>query len=63
MCLIHINDSATHVSTAARPSRLCVSFYEKLDILLDRLDNRRMMHDSQNEALEWARMDRSDTHY
>jgi hypothetical protein len=53
MCSIHIDKSAIHVSIAARQSRLCVYFSKKLDSLLDRLDNRRMMHDSQNDALEW----------
>jgi hypothetical protein len=44
MCLIHINESAIHVLIIARPSHLCVPFSEKLDSLLDRLDNRGMMH-------------------
>jgi hypothetical protein len=35
----------------------CVPFTEKLDHLLDRLDNRRMMHDSRSDALKWVRMD------
>jgi hypothetical protein len=39
---INIDEFATHVSTAALLSRLCVPFSEKLDSLLDRLDNRRM---------------------
>jgi hypothetical protein len=41
------------VSIAAQPSRLCVPFSEKLDSLLTRLDNRRKMHGSQKDALEW----------
>jgi hypothetical protein len=52
MCSIHIDESATHVSIAARLSRLCVPFFEKLDNLLDHLENRCMMHGSQNDALE-----------
>jgi hypothetical protein len=47
----------------AQPSCLCVTFFEKLDNLLDCLDNRRMMHDSQNDALEWVHMNRNDVHY
>jgi hypothetical protein len=36
----------------AQPSGLCVPFSEKLDSLLDRLNNRRMIHGSRNGALE-----------
>jgi hypothetical protein len=46
----------------AQLSRLCVPFSEKLDSFLDCLDNRRTMHDSQNEALEWARGNQNNTH-
>jgi hypothetical protein len=42
--------SPQHVSIAARPSRLCVPFSKKLDSLLDRLDNQRTMHGSQNDT-------------
>jgi hypothetical protein len=35
----------------------CVPYTEKLDCLLDRLDNRHMMHGSQSDTLEWVRMD------
>jgi hypothetical protein len=41
---------------AARPLRLCVLFAEQLDILLDRLNNRRMMHDFQSIIIDcWCR--------
>jgi hypothetical protein len=46
MCSIHIDESAIHMSIVARLSRLYVSFFEKLDSLLDCMDNRRMMHNS-----------------
>jgi hypothetical protein len=46
-----------------RLSCLCVPFSEKLDNLLDRLDNRCMMHGSRNGALEWARGNQKDIHY
>jgi hypothetical protein len=63
MCLIHIDESTIHVSIAARPSRLGVPFSKKLDSLIDRLDNRRMIHGSQNDALEWPRGNQNDTYY
>jgi hypothetical protein len=34
-----------------------------LDSLLDHLNNRRTMHDSQNDALKWARENQNDGHY
>jgi hypothetical protein len=52
MCLIHIDEFTIHVSIAARLSRLCILFFEKLDSLLDCMDNRCMMHGSQNDALD-----------
>jgi hypothetical protein len=60
---IHIDESTTRVSSAARPSRLCIPFSKKLDSLLDCLDNRRMMHSFRNSALEWVRGNQNDTHY
>jgi hypothetical protein len=39
MCSINVDEFATHVSIVALLSRLCVPFSEKLDSLLDRLDN------------------------
>jgi hypothetical protein len=63
MCLIHIDESAIDVSIIARPSHLCVSFSEKLDHLLDRLDDRRMMHDFQCDVHDWARGDQYSGHY
>jgi hypothetical protein len=44
MCLIHIDESTIYLSIIVWLSRLCVPFSEKLDNLLDRLDNRCMMH-------------------
>jgi hypothetical protein len=44
--------SPQHVLSAARPLHLCVPLSKKLDRLLDRLDNRRTMHGSQNGTLE-----------
>jgi hypothetical protein len=49
------------VSIAARLSRLCVPFSEKLDSLLDRLGNRRTMSDSRNDALKWALRNQNNT--
>jgi hypothetical protein len=63
MCSIHIDDSAIHVLIVARPSCLCVPFSEKLDSLLDCLDNRHTVHDSQNGALEWAHENQNDAQY
>jgi hypothetical protein len=51
------------MSIAARPSRLCVHFSEKLDNLLDRLDNRHTMHGSRNDTLDWVHGNQKDTHY
>jgi hypothetical protein len=51
------------VSIDVRPSHLCVHSFEKLDSLLDRLDNWRTMHGSRNGALEWARGSQKDAHY
>jgi hypothetical protein len=42
------------VSIVARPSHLYVPFSEKLDSLLDHLDNWCTMYGSQNDALEWG---------
>jgi hypothetical protein len=42
---------------------MTIPFSEKLDNLLDHLDNRRMMHSSQNDALEWACRNQKDAHY
>jgi hypothetical protein len=39
MCSTNFDESAMHVSKAAQPSHLCALFTEKLDSLLDRLDN------------------------
>jgi hypothetical protein len=55
--------SLQYVSTVVRLSRLYVPFYEKLDNLLDRLDNRRTIHGSRSDALEWVRMDQNNAHY
>jgi hypothetical protein len=52
MCLIHIDEFVIHVLTVARPSRLCVPFSERLDNLLDRLDNRRTICGSWNDTSE-----------
>jgi hypothetical protein len=42
---------------------LCVPFTEKLDRLLDRLDNRCTMHGSRSDTLELVRMDQKYTRY
>jgi hypothetical protein len=60
MCSIHIDESVIHVSMAAWPSRFYLPFSEKLNNLLDRLDNRCTVHGSQNGALEWARGNQND---
>jgi hypothetical protein len=51
MCSINIDESTIHVSVAAWLSRLYVLLSEKLERLLDRLDNWRMMHDFKYDAL------------
>jgi hypothetical protein len=38
----------------------CVPFSEKLNNLLDRLDNQHTVHGSQNDVLEWVRLNRND---
>jgi hypothetical protein len=52
MCSINIDKSAIHVPIIARSSHLCVPFSEKLDTLLDHLDNRCTTHDLQYDALQ-----------
>jgi hypothetical protein len=47
MCSIHMDQSAMHVSTAARSSHLYVPFSKKLDSLVYCLDNQSMMHSFQ----------------
>jgi hypothetical protein len=42
---------------------VCVPFTNNLDCLLDRLDNRNMMHSSQSDALKWVRMDQKYARY
>jgi hypothetical protein len=51
------------VSIVVCLSCLYVPFSEKLDSLLDRLDNLCMMHGSQNDALEWTCGNQNDVHY
>jgi hypothetical protein len=41
----------------------CVPFSTKLNSLLDRLGNRRMMHDYQSDTLKWVRGSRKYIHY
>jgi hypothetical protein len=60
---MNLDESATHMPKVARPSHLCVVFAKKLDSLLDRLDNQRMMHDSRNVAIDCWCGNRNDTHY
>jgi hypothetical protein len=48
---------------AARPSHVITLHSWKLKRLLDRVDNQRTMHDSQNDALEWVCGNRNDAHY
>jgi hypothetical protein len=62
MCLIHIDESATRLDSCMTVTSLC-TFSEKLDNLLDCLDNQRTMHGSQNGALEWACGNQNDAHY
>jgi hypothetical protein len=63
MCSINLDESARHMSKVAWPSNLYVLFTEKLDSLLDRLDNQCMMHGFQSIAIDcWCR-NRNDTHY
>jgi hypothetical protein len=51
------DEFAIHVSITTRPSLLYLPFSEKLNNLLDRLDNRRTMHGFQCDAHEWVRGD------
>jgi hypothetical protein len=49
---INLDKSATHVFKVARPTHLHALFVEKIDSLLDRLDNRCTMHGSQSIAID-----------
>jgi hypothetical protein len=51
ICSIHLDESATHVESCMTVISLC-TFSGQLDSLLDRLDNRRMTHGSQNVAID-----------
>jgi hypothetical protein len=51
------DEFAIHVSITTRPSLLYLPFSEKLNNLLDRLDNRPTMHGFQCDAHEWVRGD------
>jgi hypothetical protein len=59
MCSIHIDEFVIHVTAVAWPSRLCVPFSKKLDILLACLDNWCMIHSFQCDVCE----DRNDVRY
>jgi hypothetical protein len=48
---IHLDESATRVESYTTVTSLC-TFSEQLDSLLDRLDNRRMMHDSRSITID-----------
>jgi hypothetical protein len=50
------------MSLVARSSHHCLPFSERLDNLLNHLNNRRMMHGSQNDILEWVRVNQNDVH-
>jgi hypothetical protein len=56
MYLIHVDESAIQVLITARLSHLFVPFLEKLDNLLDRLNNRRAMYDFQCNERACGRM-------
>jgi hypothetical protein len=62
-CVRYTLMSPQHVSTDARLSRLLCTFSIKLNSLLDRLGNRRMMHDYQSDTLKWVRGSRKYVHY
>jgi hypothetical protein len=60
---INLDKSATHVFKVARPSHLHALFVEKIDSLLDRLDNRCTMHGSQSIAIDYWCRNQNDIHY
>jgi hypothetical protein len=51
ICAIHLDESITCVENYMTVTSLC-TFSGQLDSLLDRLDNRRMMHGFQNVAID-----------
>jgi hypothetical protein len=54
MYSIYIDESTTCVNCYTAVTYV-VSFFEKLNSLLNRLDNRCTMHGSQSDALKWVR--------
>jgi hypothetical protein len=52
MCSIYLDESAIRVSKATRQLHLYILFAEKLDNLLNHLDNRRTMHGPQSIAID-----------
>jgi hypothetical protein len=51
ICFTHVDKSAARVKSCAAATTLC-TFSGQLDSLLDRLDNRRMMHGPQSVAID-----------
>jgi hypothetical protein len=50
MCSIHIDESVTHVDCCTAVMSSMYLFSKKLNSLFDCLDNRHMIHDSQNDT-------------
>jgi hypothetical protein len=63
MCSTHIDESATRVDCCTVITSSLYLFFKKLNSLLDRLSNRRMMHDSRSDALKWVRGSQKYAHY
>jgi hypothetical protein len=51
MCSIYLNEFATRVESCTTVTSL-FTFFEQLDSLLDRLDNRRTTHSSQSNTIK-----------
>jgi hypothetical protein len=62
MCSIHIDESVTRVDYCMVVTSSVYIFFEKLNSLLDRLDNRCMIHDSRSDTFKWVCRSRKYVH-
>jgi hypothetical protein len=63
MCSIHIDESTTRVECCKAVTSSVYLFSEKLNSLLDRLNNRHMMDGSRSDALKWVQGSQKHAHY
>jgi hypothetical protein len=62
MCSIHI-DKSTACVDCCTTVKSYVYLFKRLNNLLDRLSNQRMMHGSQSDTLKWVRGSQKYAHY